>query len=611
MVWYRSAPMTLSRLFLDRVASTPDRRAFSSFRDGAWKDFTWRDFEAQARAFGLGLVALGVKRGDAVAILGQTRHEWAVCDIGAIGVGAITVGLYPTLAPEGVGSMHYVIDHSEATILVVESAATFKEKIAPILAKLSRVEHIIVWDDADGARAIDTRVVSLADVMARGEAAHAKDAAAWKRACDEAKTDDLALLIYTSGTTGQPKGAMITHGNVVAMVSGLEQMHPRADDGGSTVSFLPLAHAAERCVGFYGRIKMGTATHFARALETLLDDIAEAKPTLFGSVPRIFEKAYARVLGQIAQLDPAMQEMAKQAVAAGVRAAKAKRRGEEPDDATKMLAMAFDARMATPVRARFGGQCAWFVTGAAPTAVEILEFFDACGMPTYEVYGLTETTGVLTSNRPSALRYGTVGQAIPGVEIKIADDGEILARGPNIFRGYFKEPAATAECLVDGWFHTGDIGRIDDDGFLMITDRKKNILITAGGKNITPSNIENEVKNDPIVSYCHMHADRRAYPVALVCLDPERVAALAKERGLSGTTAAELKDHPAVIAEVQAAIDRANLAFARYEQIRKFAILPHELSVDGGELTPTLKVKRKEVDKKYADVLDRLYATER
>jgi long-chain acyl-CoA synthetase len=379
---------TLSRLFTARAAETPDRRAFSSFRDGAWKDYTWRDFESLARAFGIGLQELGVRRGDAVAILGQTRHEWCVADIGAIGVGAITVGLYPTLAPEGIGSMHYVIDHSEAKVLVVESAAALRAKIAPIAALLTRVEHIVVWDGAEEAKAIDPRVVAFDDVLARGEAAHAKTPQAWTRACEAARSTDLANLVYTSGTTGQPKGVMLSHGNCVALVSAIAKAHPHDATGGTTVSFLPMAHVAERCIGFYSRINRGTATHFARSMETLLDDLAEAKPTLFGSVPRIFEKVYARVMGQIAQQEPPMQEMARQAIAAAVRAAAAKRRGEEPDDTTKALAAAFDARIGAAVRARFGGRCEWFVTGAAPTAPEILELFDACGIPTYEVYGL-------------------------------------------------------------------------------------------------------------------------------------------------------------------------------------------------------------------------------
>jgi len=599
---------TITTLFLDRVAATPDARAFSSFRDGTWRDFTWRDFERMARAFGLGIASLGIGRGDAVAILGSTRHEWTVSDIGALGVGAISVGLYPTLASEGVGSLRYVIEHSEATLLVVESAAILRAKIVPILEKLPRVKQIVVWDDADAAKSLDSRVVSFGEVLAKGEAAHAADGSAWERSCRVPTPDDVALLVYTSGTTGEPKGAMLTHGNVHAMVKGIALVHPLDGDDISTVSFLPLAHVAERCVGFYGRINVGAATHFARSLETLLDDIAMAKPTRFGSVPRIFEKAYARVMGEVAKLEGPMQEMAKQVVAAGVRAAKAKRRGEQPDAQTAMMAAVFDERMGGPVRARFGGRCSWFVTGAAPTAPEILEFFDACGMPTYEVYGLTETSGVVSTNRPDALRYGTVGKALPGTEVRIADDGEILAKGPTIFRGYFKDAAATADCLKDGWFHTGDIGKLDDEGFLTITDRKKSILITSGGKNITPSNIENEIKNDPLVSYCHLHADRRAYPVALVCLDPERLAAFAAERGLSGTTAAELKDDPAVVAEVQKVVDRTNAGFARYEQIRKFSILPNELSVESGELTPTLKVKRKHVDAKYAAVLDALYA---
>ena len=598
---------TIPRMFLERVAATPDRRAFSSFVADTWQDFTWKDFDARARAFGLGLVEMGVRRGDVVAILGQTRQEWVVCDVGALGIGAVTVGLYPTLAPEGIGSMEYVVDHSEAKVLVVESVSTLREKIVPILAKLRRVEHVIVWDWDASATAIDPRVVAMTDVMARGEAADARDRGAWQRACEAAMPGDLALLIYTSGTTGQPKGAMLSHGNIASVQVALHGVMPSEEGGGTTVSFLPLAHAAERIVGHYGRIKQGTATHFARSLETLLDDLAAARPTRFGSVPRIFEKAYARVQGEMAKLEGPMQEMARQVLAAGVRAARAKRTGEEVDAQTQMMAQVFAERLATPVRARFGGQCDWFVSGAAPIAVEILEFFDACGMPTYEVYGLTETSGLLTSNRPDALRYGTVGKALPGVEMRVADDGELLARGPNVFVGYYKEPAATAECLVGGWFHTGDVGKIDEDGFVTITDRKKNILITAGGKNITPSNLENEVKNDALVSYCHMHADRRPFPTALVCLDPERLAAFAKERGLTASTAAELASDESVRAHVQAAIDRANIAFARYEHIRKFAILPREFSIDGGELTPTLKVKRKEVDRIHADVIEAMY----
>jgi long-chain acyl-CoA synthetase len=313
-------------------------------------------------------------------------------------------------------------------------------------------------------------------------------------------------------------------------------------------------------------------------------------------------------MGEIAKLEPQQQEMALAVMRAGVEAARAKRTGATIDEKTTMLAGIFDQQMAARVRAIFGGRCAWFVSGAAPIAVEILELFDACGMPTYEVYGLTETTGLLTGNRPDALRYGTVGRPLPGVEIRIADDGEILARGPNVFHGYFKDAAATAECLKDGWFHTGDIGTMDADGFVTITDRKKNILITAGGKNITPSNIENAVKDDAMISYCHLHADRRPYPTALVCLDPVRLEAFAKERSLSGTTAEALKDDPAVRAHVQAAIDRANPRFARFEQIKKFAVLPREFSIDGGELTPTLKVKRREVEKKWAALLEGMYA---
>ena len=601
---------TIPRLLLDRVAATPDARAYVSWVDGRWKDFTWRDYADRARELGLGLLALGLARGDVVAILGATRAEWCFSDLGALGAGGVTVGLYPTLQSEGIGSMHYILEHSGAKFLIVESAATLKAKIGPIKDKLAGVTHIIVWDWDEAAAAFDPRVVSWASVVAKGRAAHEKDPTAWARACDLARPEELALLIYTSGTTGQPKGAMISHGNVWSLQVSIEGMLPKDDKGpGHTVSFLPMAHAAERCIAHYARLRQGTSTQFARSIETLLEDLAHAKPTRFGSVPRIFEKVHAKVQGELARATGVKGFIARTVYAGGIEATRARLRGQKPSLKARLLARVFDRKIGAPLRARFGGECTWFVSGAAPIAVDILELFEACGFQTYELYGLTETTGILSGNRFGALRYGTVGQAIACVELRIAADGEIQAKGPNVFLGYFKDPAATAEALVDGWFCTGDIGVLDADGYLKITDRKKNILVTAGGKNITPSNLENEVKNHPLVSYCHMHADKRAFPTALVCLDPDALKAFAIEKGLSSTTAAELKDHPLVRAEVQAAFDKANGAFAQFERIKKFAILPSEFSVDTGELTPTLKVKRKEVERKYADVLESLYGS--
>jgi long-chain acyl-CoA synthetase len=605
-----SAMSTIPRFFLERVAATPDARAWSSFEGGAWRDSTWSDYERLARGFGLGLVAAGLRRGDAVAILGETTAPWAYSDVGAIGVGGVTVGLYPTLAPEGVGSMHYVIDHSEAKFLVVESTEMLSAKIAPILAKLPRLEKIVVWRCDAAARAVDPRVESIEDTIARGHAWHEAHPAAWKEACLAAKPEDVALLVYTSGTTGQPKGAMITHRNIEAQTSAVAAVLPW-QEGDCGLSFLPMAHAAERCIAHYNRIRLGSATHYARAITTLLEDMDVARPTLFGSVPRIFEKVYANVRAEIAKLDPGMRAMAEKVLAAGVAAGRAKRRGEAVDPETQMLAGIFDQQLGSRIRARFGGRCRWLTCGAAPIGLEILELFDACGLPTYELYGMTETAGLLTANAPGAVKLGTVGRALPGVELRIAPDGEVLARGGNVFPGYFKDPAATAQCLVDGWLHTGDVGALDAEGFLTITDRKKNILITAGGKNITPSNAEAEVKRDPIVSYCHLHADRRPYPTAIVCLDPERLAAFAAEHSLAGRTAAELRGDERVRARVQQAVDAANERLARYEQIRRFEILPAEFSIDGGELTPTLKVKRREVDRKYADVIEAMYAGER
>lgn len=599
---------TVSHMFKTRVDTTPDRRAYSAWSKKGWRDYSFRDYEEQARDFGLGLRSLGLEKGDAVAILGNTRAEWAFCDIGALCVGGITVGLYPTLMPEGVGSMEYIINHSRTRFLVVENQSALEEKIVPIIEKIPRVSHIILWDSEGETPQSDSRILSLEDVMRLGADAHRREPARWDKELYSVEPSDIALLIYTSGTTGQPKGAMLSHANVWALQEALFQIIPPPEPGGGhTVSFLPMAHAAERCVAHYGRIKWGTATHYARSMDTLLDDIALARPTRFGSVPRIFEKVYAAVQGELAKQQGLKGRLARAVYESGVQAAELRRNGREPGLVTRALAKVFDKRIGKALRERFGGQCEWFISGAAPIAVEILEFFDACGFKTYEAYGLTETTGILTANHPNFLKYGSVGKPIPGVEIKIAEDGEILARGPTIFIGYYRDEEATKESFADGWFRTGDIGQIDHEGFLHITDRKKNILVTAAGKNITPSNIENEVRNHPLISYCHLHADRRPYPTALVCLDPEQLASFARERNLPGATMAEWKDHPAVLAEVEQAIERANMAFAQYERIKKFAVLAEEFTIDGGELTPTLKVKRREVDEKYKSVLDRLY----
>ena len=564
---------TIPRLFLDRVAESADSRAWSSFVDGAWRDFTWRDYEQKARALGLGLVGAGLKRGDAVAILGETCGEWAASDVGAIGVGGVTVGLYPTLAPEGVGSMHYVLDHSEARFLLVESTATLRAKIAPILARLPRLERIVVWRCDDEARALDpARRVARRHPRPRRSAPREPTLGVARRLPGGAARRRGPPHLHL-GHDGAAEGGDDHAPQRRRPDGAIAQVLPWAGgDGG--LSFLPMAHAAERCVGHYNRIRIGAPTHYARAIETLLEDLAVARPVHFGSVPRIFEKVHAGVRGEIAKLEPPMRAMAERVYAAGLAAARARQRGEAVDPETQAMAAIFDQQIGARVRARFGGRCTRLVSGAAPIALEILELFDACGIPTYELYGMTETAGLLTANGPGAVRFGTVGRALPGVELRIADDGEILARGDNIFPGYFRDEAATRECLKEGWLHTGDIGKLDDAGFLVITDRKKNILITAGGKNITPTNVEAEVKRDAFVSYCHLHADRRPYPTALVCVEPERLRAFAVEKGLPGTTAAELRHHPALRERVQAAVDEANARLARFEQIRRFEILP-------------------------------------
>ncbi|HEX2161955.1 MAG TPA: long-chain fatty acid--CoA ligase [Thermoleophilaceae bacterium] len=553
-----------------------------------WVETSYADLGRAVRETALGLIDLGLEHGDKVSILSHTRPEWTQANFAILSAGLVSVSIYQTNSPE---ECHYVLEHSESRAVFAEDAEQLA-KLRAVEDRLPKLEHIVVIDPSDESG----DAIPLAELRERGAAL---DPGALEARTAAVTKDDLAINIYTSGTTGPPKGCLLTHGNYRDVTSMTEQMGALAA-GDSVYLFLPLAHAFAKLIQFVALDLGGTIAYWEKDPQKIVPNLIEVKPTYFPSVPRMFEKIYT--LATNAAEDP---EQLKQAVALGLKVRELQRNGQEVPAELQQAFDAADEKLYSNVRALFGGQIRECVTGAAPIAQEILEFFYACGVPVMEGYGMTETSTVASSNTPERFRFGSVGQPLPGVEAKVADDGELLLRGPNIFQGYYKNPDATASTLVDGWLHTGDLGRIDEDGFIYIVGRKKDIIITSGGKNITPANLENGLKQNRWVSQAVVVGDRRPYLVALITLDPEEVPAFAAQHGLEPDQVASSEQ---MRAEVQKTVDAVNATVGPVEQIKYFEILPQDLSQETGELTPTLKVKRNVVADKFADVVDSIYA---
>lgn len=609
---------SVGELLLRRIETDGDRIAYRAKHEGKWVETTWAKMGARARAFGTWLIQQGVQKGDKVCIVGSTVPQWGIADLGGQLAGAVTLGAYPTLTSEQLG---YIVDHADAKVVVVEGPDDLA-KIREARDAMPKLEHIVMWEgDADD-------VASFEDACAT-----TPDDEALRKRLDAIEPDDTAIIVYTSGTTGPPKGAMISHRNIMTVLAAQEDtVVMDADD--VSFNFLPMAHVAERILGFYGRINTGLTTYYATSIPKVLEEIQEAKPTFFGSVPRIFEKAYAKMMGRVEQAPPTRQKLFRWAERVGREVVDHWQNGRPVPFGLALQYKLADRLIFSKIRSIFGGRVRYFVTGAAPIAREILDFFWAAGFRIYEVYGMTEATVVTHANRNGMVRLSSVGKALPYVEHRIAEDGEILVRGPMVFQGYYKNPEATAATIVDGWLHTGDIGELDDDGYLYIKDRKKHIIITAGGKNLTPANIENEIKaSDPLISQAHAHGDKRPYLTGLVTIGPSEAIEWALERNLIAATEAErmtreLAADPLSTPEglaglmksvtadetlqtrIVESVRKANSKLARVETLKKIYLLDRELSVENDELTPTLKVKRKNVEKSFADVFDRLYAEE-
>jgi long-chain acyl-CoA synthetase len=543
----------------------------------------WRTSARLVRDFAAGLIDLGHEKGEAVAIQAATRREWALADLGTLAAGGVTVGVYPTMTPD---QGRYVIGHCDARFVVVEDRAQLA-KVEQCRAQLPRLDVVIVMD-MTGVSPGPGRV-SLADVLRRGRARKTARQDVEARVAS-LRPEDGCTFIYTSGTTGPPKGAMLTHGNIAAALDMLDAVPILEDDAG--FSFLPLAHALQRMVNYRG-LWVGIPGAFARSLETVAEDLGRTRPTVVAAVPRIFEKIYARIHEQAAQ-NPRKKKVFDWALRVGREVSRRRRDRESVPPRLELQYKLARRLVFDKLRERLGGRIRLFITGGAPIAKEILEFFDAADITILEGWGMTETCAAGTLNLPGASRFGTIGRPLARQEMRLDDDGEILIRGPNVFSGYYKDEEATRSSFTaDGYFRTGDIGKIDGDGYWSIVDRKKDLIITAAGKNIAPQNIENLIKTDPRISQVMAIGDRRPYLVALVAVTPELRAATPE---------------PELQRMVEEIIAAKNADLASYERIKKFRLLPADLTQEAGELTPTLKVKRKVVAEKYAALVEEMYA---
>jgi long-chain acyl-CoA synthetase len=560
---------------------------------GKWVSRTYREVGEIVRKLALGLIDLGIEKGDKVSILANTRPEWTYFDFAALSVGATVVPIYQTNSPE---ECQYVLENSDAKAVVVEDDEQLA-KIDAIRDRVPKLEQVIRMEGTGGS------AISMDELIERGRD---RTDAEWEERWRSVTPEDICTFIYTSGTTGPPKGCVISHGNYRSMVT-MALDESVLDSNTTTYLFLPLAHSFALLIQLLSFDLGGNIAYWERDPPKIIPNLAEVKPEYFPSVPRIFEKIYTAATSQIEKSGGLKKLIFNWAIGVGKRVRERERSGKRIGWLLRKQYEVADKQVLSKIRALFGGRIKNCVTGAAPINPEILRFFDAAGVLILEGWGMTETSTAATVARPDAFKFGKVGRAFKGDEIKIADDGEILVRGPNIFQGYYKNEEATRETLEDGWLHTGDIGELDEDGYLSITGRKKDIIITAGGKNITPANLEAEIKQSPYVSQCVVIGDRRPYLVALVTLDMEECAKLAKEKGWTDDPA-EMARNEEMRAMIQEHIDKVNEKFARVEQVKKFEVLPHDLSQETGELTPTLKVKRNVVAQKYESDVEALYA---
>jgi long-chain acyl-CoA synthetase len=599
---------TIPRLFWHAVDRRADKVIFRQKSFGLWQTLTWRELGGIVREIGMGLVELGYAPGETVSILGNTRQEWLFSDLAALCAGGVSSGIYPT---DSASQVEYLTRDSDSVFLFVEDEEQL-DKALEARERLPRLRRIIVWETKGLRDLDDAQVISLDQLRELGRTRLARLGTAaeaeWRGRIDCRRPEDLAILIYTSGTTGKPKGAMLSHHNVIHSIHGFNLIIAQNEDD-EHMCFLPLCHVAERMAGAYFSLYTGAVLNFVENPETIPENVREIQPTVFLAVPRIWEKFYSGVMIGLAEAT-ALEKLAyKWAIGVGMKMVALYEAGQPVGDGLRALHWLGRFLVLNNVRRLIGiHRCRFLVTGAAPISPDLVRWYMALGVPMLEVWGQTESGGGATTMPIHRIKPGMIGTANPYCEVKVADNGELLIRGDNVFMGYLNQPEKSAEAIdAEGWLHSGDVGYQDEDGFFKISDRLKDIIITAGGKNITPSEIENQLKFSPYVTDAVVIGDKRPYLVCLIMIDQENVEKYAQDHDVPFSNYASLCRAPEVLRLIEQEVARVNKAFARVEQVKKFRLIEQKLTAEDDELTPTMKLKRKFVNQKYAELIESMY----
>lgn len=591
---------SLAEMFYKNCSRFSDKVCYMSKEGGSFNSLTFGQVKDSVQKVAAGLASLGVRKDDKVVILSENRKEWAFFDYAILTNGAATVPIYPTLLSSQV---KYITNNSDAKIVIVSNKVQF-DKIKEVESHLSNMEKLIVIDP-DGIE--HPKMITYDELLKRGEEFLGANQDYVDRSLTQLKRNDLATIIYTSGTTGQPKGVMLTHNNFLSNIEGGLEAIP-VSEADSFLSFLPLSHVFERMVGHFLAFYIGATIAYAESVDTVAENLKEVRPTIMASVPRLFEKIYGRIMDSLEEGSPIKKKLFFWAIEVGKKVTQHKQKNQPLPGGLKVKYAIATKLVFSKLHERVGGRVRFFVSGGAPLSREIGEFFTAAGLLILEGYGLTETSPVITVNLLDKFKFGAVGFPLNNVEVKIAEDGEILSRGPHIMKGYYKDEACTKEAIdPEGWFHTGDIGHIDEDGMLVITDRKKNIIVTAGGKNIAPQYIENLLITSRYIDQAIVLGDKRKFCSALLVPNLELLHKFAEEKGLDEISTHDLLADPQVITLIGKEIEAACQELASYETIKKFALVENPFTIESGELTPTLKVKRNIVEERYKSIIDGFY----
>jgi len=594
---------TVPLLLYQQAAKYGDRVALRKKELGRWREISWREYGQRVREVALGLIALGIRRGQCVSIIAENRPEWVYCDLGIMAAGGMTVGIYTTNSP---GQCEQILSHSESRIYIVEDEEQL-DKALQVRGRLPLLDKIIVIN-MKGLRTFhDPMVISFEALLAMGRERNASQPDCFQRSLEDGKAEDIAILVYTSGTTGTPKGVMLSHETILFTTTMLDAVEPMFSTD-ETISYLPLSHIAQRLLTTFGQIRYGYAVNFSESLDAFPRDLCEVSPQIFFGPPRVWEKFHSGITLRMEKATWLKRRVFRAALVIGSRAARCRLDGQEVPPSLRLLNSVARLAVFSKLTAHLGlGRARYVLSGAAPISPSLLEFFQAIGIPLKEIYGQTETCGPATAHLGDRIKLGTVGQALPGCEVKIAADGEILLRGRHIFQGYFKEPQATTEALRDGWLHTGDVGELDAEGYLRLTDRKTDLIITAGGKNIAPQMIENQLKSSPYIADAVVIGDRRKHLTALIIIDEEHVTGFAQEHRIPFTTFSDLSRKPEVYRLISREVEQVNAALSKVEMVKRFSILDKKLDPEDDDVTPTMKVKRKAIGERYRELIEAMY----